>query len=409
MRKIRLLAVCPLLLTSLLTASDWPQFRGASGDGISTEKDINKDWNAKPPSELWRVAMHDKGYAGASIAAGKVFLLDPDGVNDTVRALDVTTGKELWSFKYPSAYSSMIGGGDPDWGFGRSTPTYDAGHLYTLSALGILHCLDAEKGTKIWMRDIKTEFKGKPGDWHYVAPPIVDGQKLIVCPGGENTGVVALDKATGKDIWKGGGSDKASYALPIIATLDGKKQYVVLCATTLIGVDPEKGNVLWTIPWKTDYDVNACAPIISGNSIFICSGEKHGCALINVTAAGAAKVWENKEMQSQFNAPVLADGYVYGISDPGHLMCLELKTGKVAWKQKGFEKGGVMAVAGSLVAIEGGNGNVVMVALEPGAYKELGRIKPLEGRHWSPPLISDGKLFIRNRETLVCLNVSTPK
>lgn len=406
MQLIRTILIACSMVSSLThAASDWPQFRGAMGDGVSLEKGINRDWNAKPPNEVWRVGMNDKGYAGAAIAAGKVFLVDPDGKNDTVRALDAATGKELWSFKYPSVYSSMIGGGDPDWGFGRSTPTYDEGRIYTLSALGILNCLDAEKGTLVWMRDIKADFKGKPGDWHYVAPPIVDGKKLIVCPGGENTGVVALDKATGKDIWKGGGSDKAGYALPMIATLDGKKQYVVLNSVSLIGVDSENGEVLWTIPWKTAYDVNASAPVIDGNTVFICSGEKHGCALISVKASSATKVWENKEMQSQFNAPVLAHGHVYGIGDPGNLMCLDLMTGLATWKKPGFEKGGVMSIDGTLIAVNGANGEVVQVSLDHEAYKELGRIKPLDGRHWTPPLVADGKLYIRNREFLVCLNL----
>ena len=397
---------CGLFASLSLVASDWPQFRGANGDAVSPEKGINKDWNAKPPKELWRTAMHDNGYSDVAIAAGKVFLLDPDGTNDNVRALDVKTGQELWSFKYPSVYTSMTGGGDPEWGLGRSTPTYDSGRLYTLSALGILNCLNAETGTKFWTRDILTEFKGKPGEWHYVAQPIVDGKKLIVCPGGANAGVVAIDKENGTDIWRGGGSDKAGYALPIIATLDGKKQYVVLTGFSLIGVDPDNGNVLWTLPWKTPYDVNASAPVIvSPDTIFVCSGEKHGCALVQIAKGAATIVWENKEMQSQFNGPVMSDGYVYGIGDPGQLTCLDLKDGKVAWKQPGFEKGGVMAIDGTLIAIEGATGNVVMISLDHSAYKELGRIKPLDGRHWTPPVVADGRLYVRNKETLLCLDI----
>jgi outer membrane protein assembly factor BamB len=397
--------VCGLITAIPLHAADWPQFRGATGNGISTEKGLNIDWTARPPKELWRVDMHDKGYAGAALAAGKVFLLDPDGRTDTVRALDAATGKELWTFPYASVYTPMIGGGDPDWGLGRSTPTYDDGRVYTLSALGILHCLDAEKGTLIWKRDIQTDFKGKPGDWHYVAPPIVDETNLIVCPGGKNASVVALDKMTGKDIWKGGGGDKAGYALPILATLDGKKQIVALTGLSVIGVDAENGTLLWTVPWKTPYDVNASAPVVDGSSIFVCSGEKHGCALIDIKDNSATIRWQNKEMQSQFNAPVLADGFVYGIGDPGNLTCLELNSGKVAWKQPGFEKGGVMAFDGKLIAIEGATGNVVLIALDHAAYREIGRIKPLDGRHWSPPSLADGRLYIRNRETLVCMDL----
>ena len=388
-----------------LSASDWPQFRGVNGDGISTEKGINKDWKAKPPKELWRVALNDKGYAGAAVAAGKVFFLDPDGKDDNIRAVDATTGKDVWTFKYPAAYSSMVGGGDPDWGFGRSSPTYDNGHIYALNAVGVLLCLDAEKGTKVWMRDIDADFKGKPGEWHYTAPPIVDGNKLIVCPGGDNASVVALDKVTGKDIWKGGGSDKAGYAVPITATLDGKKQYVVVTAFNLIGVDAENGELLWSFPWKTSYDVNAAAPVVSGNTVFISSGYGHGCALVEISGKNAKKLWENKEIQAHFNAPIIADGYVYGIGDPGKLVCLDLKTGVAAWKQPGFEKGGVVAIDGTLIAVDGAKGNVAMVSLDHTAYKELGRIQPLNGRHWSPPLIADGKLYVRNRETMVCLDL----
>jgi outer membrane protein assembly factor BamB len=380
------------------TSSDWPQYRGPLADGVAPDKGINKDWKAKPPKELWRINLGDNGYAGPCVAAGKLFIIDHEGTRDIVRAIDIKTGADAWKFPYE----------DPekfDYGFARSTPAYDNGKLYTLSKMGNLNCIDAETGKGIWARNIRTDFKGIPGNWKYAASPVIDGNKLIVLPGGPNASVVALDKTTGKDIWADGGSDKAGYATPVIATIGGKKQYVIFTGLNLIGVDPDKGTVLWNFPWATKYDVNAAMPIVMGETVFITSNYGHGCALVSVAGGKAAKVWENTLLQAHFNSPVLHDGFIYGIGDPSKLVCLDPKTGKDMWQQTGFGKGGVAIVDGVLLALDGSKGELMMVQLDSTKYQELGRITPLGGQSWTMPVIADGKLYIRNLKALVCLDL----
>jgi outer membrane protein assembly factor BamB len=379
-------------------AADWPQFRGPSANGIAPDKGINKDWKAKPPKELWSIDLGDKGFAGPSIAKGKLFIIDHAGADDVIRAVDVTTGKDVWTFKYADT--------DKDnYGFSRSTPVYDNGKLYTISRTGILHCLDAEKGAKIWSHDLRKEYHGLTGNWDYAWSPLVDGQKLIVQPGGAK-GVIALDKDTGKEIWSGGGPEACGYATAVSATINGKKEYVIFTGDALIGIDADKGGpALWRCPWKTAYGVNAATPIVIGDSVFITSGYDTGCALVAVQGAEAKPAWVNKEIKAHFNTPVLFNGKIFGIGDGAGLVYLDPKTGTAAWRQAGFEKGGLVAVDDVLIAINGAEGDVVMAAADPSAYKELGRFKPLGGRSWTAPVIADGKLFVRNNLKLACYDL----
>jgi len=388
---------------SVAWASDWPRFLGPNADGTSPETGINKDWKTKPPKELWRISLTDDGYAGPSVAAGKLHIIDHKGAADVVRAVDVATGKDAWTFSYPDTDKKL-------YGFARATPTYDNGKLYTASRFAVLHCLDAEKGTKLWSRDLKKEFKGKRRnegkfDWGYAESPRIDGDRLIFCPGGPGAAMVVLDKNSGQDIWKGGGDDQAGYGSTAIGTIGGKKQYVSFGGVGLFGVDAEKGALLWRYQWETEWDVNTATPIIIGDAVFISSGYGRGCALISVAGNKAEKVWQNANLQEHFSTPVLSGGYIYGVGDPNKLMCLDPKTGKLMWSQGGFGKGSVIALDGVLIVLNGGTGDVAMVKIAPESYQEMGRFKPLGGESWTAPIVADGKLFIRNHTALVCLDL----
>ncbi|MHB9132474.1 MAG: PQQ-binding-like beta-propeller repeat protein [Armatimonadota bacterium] len=396
-------AVCVIALSCApknvqAAGTDWPQFRGPNADGFSADKGINKSWKQTPPAELWRIPLTDKGYAGPSVADGKVFIIDHQGSQDIIRALNLTDGQEVWRFLYDDSASA-------NYGFARSTPVFDNGKLYTMSRLGLLHCLEAKSGKKIWAKNILTEFGGKSPTWQLAFSPLIDGKKLIVCPGGSNANVVALDKETGNVFWKGGGSDAPGYATPVIATIEGKKQYVVSTATTITGVDANSGALLWSYPWKNACNVNAAAPIVIGDNVFITSGYGRGCALFKITGGAANQVWENKEMQAHFSSPIYFNGYIFGTGDPGIMMCLDPKTGKTLWKQAGFEKGGIVAVDGTIIALAGNTGDLVMMNLTTEGYQELGRIKPLGGQSWTAPIAANGTLLVRNQNALLCLKL----
>ncbi len=391
------LAVICLLLSLSAFADDWPAFMGPNANGVAPDQGINKNWAQKPPQVLWQAPLGDNGYAGPSVADGKVFIIDHEGANDIVKALDLGTGDEVWSFSYPDTQKYL-------YGFARATPVFDAGRLYTLSRLGLLHCLNAETGEKIWSRNIQAEFGGQRPKWDYAMSPLVDGEKLIVCPGGSGASVAALNKQTGETIWTGGGSDISGYATPVVATLHGQKQYVVFTGVSLIGVEAATGKLLWRVVWRTKHDVNAAMPIVGGNFIFITSGYGHGCALVEITPQGPDVVWSNKLIISHFGVPIYY-GYVYGTSDTGHLVCLHSGNGTAMWQQPGFQKGGIVAVDGVLIVMNDKNGDVVMVTASHEGYQELGRVKPLGGQSWTAPIIADGKLIIRNKQALACLDL----
>lgn len=395
------MAIICLCIPLGLLAEDWPQFLGPHGNSISSETGINKDWAQKPPQVLWTVPLTDNGYSGPSVADGKVFINDHQGNQDIVRALNLQTGAEVWRYVYEG--TDKANGGQ--FGFTNSTPVIDQDRVYTLSHLGLLNCLKLKTGEVIWSRNILTDFGGKLPGWRLAISPYIDGKKLIVIPGGPNAAVAALDKLTGKTIWQGGGSDEPGYATPTVATITGKRQYVCYMASSLIGVDTETGTQLWSVPWSTGSNVNAPAPQVIGDSVFITASYGHGCALVDVTKDGATIRWQNKEIQSHFNSPVVLNGLIYSTTDPGRLVCLDPKDGTVKWAQRGFEKGGLVAVDGTLIVCDGRTGEVVMVAVDPTAYQELGRIKPLDGQSWTAPIVSNGKLIVRNRTALACIDL----
>ncbi|MBI2842526.1 MAG: PQQ-binding-like beta-propeller repeat protein [Armatimonadetes bacterium] len=399
MHRLAILLVLAVLCLSpgIVRGADWPQFRGPNADGISPEKLANKNWKQNPPKVLWKIPLGDDGYAGPSVAAGKLFIIDHKGNQDIVRAIDIKTGKDVWQFAYED-------GEKPNYGFSRATPVINGNKVYALGRLGVLNCLDVKTGKKLWSRNICKEFDGKKPGWEYAMSPLVDGNKLILCPGGPNASVVALDKNTGKTIWKGGGSDVPGYATPVPLMTGGKKQYVTFTAVSLIGVDANDGTLLWSIPWKTSYDINAATPIVLGSTVFATSGYNHGCALLDVSSDSAKIRWETKDLASRFSSPIYHQGHFYGISEPGgDLVCIDGQTGSVKWKQPGFEFGGLVAIDGMLIAADGKDGDIIMSKLSPDSYQELGRTKPLGGQSWTAPIISNGKLIVRNKTELACL------
>ncbi|MGM0492712.1 MAG: PQQ-binding-like beta-propeller repeat protein [Armatimonadota bacterium] len=398
MRVNRLLAIIACLtVAAAVFAADWPVWLGPNQDGTAPDTGINKDWNNNPPEKLWQVQMHDGGYAGPSVADGKVFIIDHEGQQDVVRAIDLETGDDVWECRYNDLEKA-------NYGFSRSTPVYHDGRLYTVSFKGNVACIDAETGEIVWGVNMPGKFGGVRPTWGYAMSALIDGDRLIIVPGGENACVAALDRMTGEVIWTGGGSDIPGYATPVKATIEGTSQYVVFTGKSVIGVDVEDGSLLWRVPWETSHDVNAATPIVSGNHVFITSNYKRGCAVITVGENGADITWETKGMWSHFNTPVYHDGYLYGPSNP-NLVCLDPSNGEQVWTQSGFERGGVCLVDGVILALSGNQGFLAMVEATPDGYNELGRFTPLGGQSWTAPIVADGKLIVRNKEALACFDL----
>ncbi|HUV62472.1 MAG TPA: PQQ-binding-like beta-propeller repeat protein [Sedimentisphaerales bacterium] len=394
------IVLLPLIFSSSSMGADWPCFRGPKGNGISSETGINKDWNNKPPKELWRVDLTDDGFAGPSIADGKLYIVDNKDKTDAVRALDAATGKELWRFTYPE-------GGLWPFGHTVATPLVYGGKVYTWSRSGGAYCFNAATGEKLWDRNLVAEYPAaKLPDMKLASSAVADGQNIIFLPGGREATAVALDKDTGKTVWQSGKS-KVSYATPTVATLNGRKQILIFVADGLFGLDPKDGKELWNLPWPTQYDdKKAPTPLIVGNRIFIATTEGGDTGLIDVKDDKPTVVWKHKEMQNHFATCVYYHDRIIGSSDPNFLMCLEPPTGKVLWKKDGFQCAQVLGIDDTVIALEGNTGVLVMIDPKAAEYKEIGRFTPLGGQmSWVAPIAVNGKLFVRSKTALACLDL----
>ena len=398
MKRAAMLALLGVLIGApTVLADDWAQFRGPTVNGISQEKGINKDWATKEPKVLWKFDMKDDGNAAPAAAGDRVYIVDHEEAKDIVRALDLSSGKLVWEFGYDDLKKNR-------YGYTVSTPLVDGGKVYVLSRGGKVTCLDAAKGEQIWQRNLMAESAGKRPGWDYCMSPVLDGDKLVFAPGGDGTGVVTLDKATGKTLWQGGGGGKTSYASPLVAQIDGKKQYIAETAEAIKGVSAEDGKLLWEVPWPTKYDKKGPSPVLVGERILISTTEGGNTGLIEVKDNKATVVWQTTKIQCHFTTPVLYHDCVWASSN-GELITFEPQTGEVLWKHKGFDNASLLAVDDTVLVLSGKDGKLVMLDATAKEYKELGSLTPLGGQSWTPLILSGGKLLVRNQKALECLDL----
>lgn len=386
-----------LLLTPVYGA-DWPVFRGPNADGISPERGINKDWNQKPPRVLWKVALSDKGWAAPSVAAGRLFIVDHQGNNDVVRALDAATGKDLWQYTYPDAEINRHG-------FTVNTPLVVDGKVYVYSRRGKIHCLRAETGEKVWSRDLGAEFPGDTPPWGFCLSPVADDSALILGVAGKTASAILLDKETGKTLWQAG-AFQVSYATPVVATLGGRKQYLFFGVDGLVSLDPAAGTELWRVPWPTKFGgKKGPTPVLVGERIFLATTEGGDTGFVDLAGGTPQVVWSHKEMQDHFPTPIYYHGRVYGSSDPKFLVCIDPATGTILWKQETGQYTSVLGVDDTVIALSGKTGDLIQIDATAPEYKELGRCTPLGGTSWAAPILSEGRLYLRNEKELACIDL----
>lgn len=383
-----------LTIAPLSPAADWPSYRGPNCNGLSTES----DWNASAlaqPKVLWKANV-GVGAASMVTSNGKLYTMGNTDNTDTVYCFNADTGAVVWKHSYPCLRDNrMFEGGT------ASTPTIAGKHLYTLSQRGHLFCLDAEKGNVVWSKNLVTDFGGSLSQWHYAGSPLVTTNAVIVEAGGKGTSVVALDRSTGKELWRAG-SEKAGYATPVPFQSNGKDAILVFNSSGLVAHDLASGKELWRFRWKTSYDVNAATPLVfdDNKKVFISSGYNRGCALLDISGPQPRLLVENKHMQAQFPTPILYQGHIYGISGNtpgGELRCLDANDLTAKWNKDGLGTGG-LTLAGDKLIIQGERGDLVTAHATPDGYKGLSRAKVLSGRCWVQPVLSNGKIYTRNND-----------
>jgi len=385
-------------------APDWPQWRGPDRTGVSAETGLLTAWPASGPGVVWTAQNLGEGYGSLAVAGDRVFVQGLRNGQSIVSALALADGRSLWS-------KNIGRGGDNDRGPGpRSTPTVDADRLYVLTESGDLACLKHD-GTMVWQRNILREFNGRNIPWLISESPLVDGNRVIVSPGGRGAGIVALDKMTGATIWRSTElSDEAAYASPIVADVQGVRTIMTYTAEAAVGVRASDGKLMWKYRQAANNTANIATPVFFDNKVFYTSAYGTGGALLGLRAENgevrAQEVYFTREMQNHHGGVVLLNGYLYGYNN-AILTCLEFATGKMMWRHRSVGKGALTAAGGHLYIL--GEDHVVgLVEATPSGYREKGRFKIRDFGlpAWSHPVVSNGRLYIRNQAQLTSYDVS---
>lgn len=402
---IRMLGTATLTSLGAHAATlNWPQWRGPNRDGLSPETGLLKQWPANGPKEVWRVEGIGEGYGSLAIGGGRVYVQGGDGKASSVHCLSATDGKKIWSL--------VIGRqGDNDRGDGpRSTPTLDGDNIYILTETGDLTGLRLRDSSRLWQKNILAEFRGHNPQWLLSESPLIDGNKLVVTPGGSGAGIVALDKNTGSTIWKSAElSDPAGYASLIAADIAGVRCYTTLNANAGVGVRASDGKLLWRYTSAANRVANCATPVVSGNKVFYTSAYDTGCGLVELTPADGAlkqrEVYFKREMMNHHGGVVLVNGYIYGFSN-AILTCMKFDTGDVMWRDRSVGKGAV-AYADGMLFLLGESQTMGLADATPDGYREKGRFRiPDLGRpSWAHPVVCGQRLFVRNQGMLQCFDV----
>lgn len=400
--------------------ADWPQYLGPNRDGTAPADGFNPDWKAKPPTVLW-TAPCGGGYSSCAVAGGRVYTQDRQGGSERVLCLDADTGKQLWAYEYPADYSGLtLGYTDGP----RATPTVYGGRLYAVGAVGRFVCLQLPatpdaKPTLLWEHDLRAEFRAALPQWGYAGSPLIEGELVIVQPAGKDGAVAAFDLATGERRWAVGKTTNG-YSSPVAATLGGVRQVVAVTGDAVLGIRVPDGQLLWEHPWVTQQGVNAAAPLVVGEYVFVSSDYGKGCALMHVAAAGegkaAAKVVYfrpgGRGLKSWHGTAVHRDGFVYGF-DSFTFRCFDLRAGTLVDDYEGRDeanrlltKGAVTRVGDQLV-IQTETGGLYLADADPAEFKLRGQVAGvLKGLYcWATPTVVNGRLYTRDGEKVVCLDV----
>lgn len=444
-----MLRACTLLLigSSLTFADDWPQWLGPNRDDHWNETGILKKFPKGGPIKKWAVPING-GYSGPAVVNGKVYVTDYEGKEarpannpgvaskregkERILCLDATTGKEIWKHEYDCSYSVSYSSGP------RCTPTVSDGKVYSLGAMGDLHVVDAEKGTLIWSKDFKKDYNAKTPMWGFTGHPLIYKDKVICLVGGDNL-LVAFDKNTGKEAWKAlstPGAGRAGYCPPTLIDAGGAKQVVVWQPFKVVSVNADDGKSLWDVELKTYADMSIMGPRQYGDYLFVGGiGFYCVCLELDKTKPAVKEVWRGDQVKKNGvypvnMTPIIDDGIIYAVDQPGVLRGVKLETGeRLWWAQKPVtgtddEKEEKRISSGTAFLVKNGDryfifsetGHLIIAKLSPKGYEEIDRAKLLDATNnafgpnrqvvWSHPAFANKCIFARNDKEIVCYSLA---
>jgi outer membrane protein assembly factor BamB len=391
-------------------AGDWPSFRGPERDGVVRGLEIATDWTRHPPRLVWRKRV-GPAWSSMTLVAGRLYTQEQRGEEETVVCYDAARGNELWAHEDACRFPEGVSGIGP-----RGTPTFADGRLYAEGATGLVNCLDAATGRRIWWHDLVTDSGGavpqpQSGFWGFSCSPLAsDGLVLVYGGGTGKEKLWAFDAATGKQHWSiDAGAN--NYSSPQLATLSDRRQVLFMGDGGLFAFEPTRGDRLCQAP-GTIKAMNAMVqPHVVGTNELVVAADG-GLMRLEVTPAGdtfeVTERWPKpaRGLRPTFNDFVVHDGAIYGF-DEGILGCLDLATGKRNWKRGRYGHGQVLLLADqNLLLVAAESGEVVLLAADPHEFRELGRFQAIEGKTWNCPLVAHGRLYIRNAEEMACYDVS---
>jgi outer membrane protein assembly factor BamB len=396
-------SVLLLLLVGPAYGDDWPCWRGLHHDGILRETGLLASWPKQGPRVLWRRELGG-GYSSVVVAGGRLFTQTKDGNEDLVLCVDARSGKKLWEHRYPCDYSQYPSLDKRFLTGPKATPAVDGGRVYATGNTGRLQCLDTQTGKLIWERDLLKLARRPCPEYGYCSSPLIVGDRLFVHPGGPNgRSLAALDKKDGRVLWQSL-DDRVGWATPVSIHVAGEPQVVYFTGDGAVGIAAADGKLRWRFGWKTAYDINAATPIYSDGRLFLSSNYGNGGVLLRLrTKESPEVVWKSRAMENHFSSCVLYDGHLYGFSTD-RLRCVELGTAKVKWDKPGLGKGSLFVADGRLVVL-GERGILVLADATPAAYRERARWRALDGTCWSVPVLSDGRLYLRDEKHLLAIDL----
>ena len=419
-----------LLLTATTVTADWPQWRGLERNGKSTDTGLLEEWPPGGPALLWQSEGLGRGFSSLSTAGNRLFTMGDFGDTQFVLALSDEDGSILWKTAVgPSWADNNLYPGS------RSTPTTDGDRIYALGTEGTLLCLKAADGEVVWRRNLIEDFGGfvmmaRAGvNWRYTESPLVDGDWVVVTPGAPEAALVALDKMTGEEIWRsaipelgGNGDDGAGYSSIVVSHGAGVKQYVQLMGRGLVGIRAEDGSFLWGYNRIANDVANIATPIVSGDYVFGSTGYQTGAALLELSRNGegdgdginAREVYflEGRTFQNHHGGLILHEGYLS--TGTGHNnglpLSLQLETGAVVWgpmRNDGRNSAAITFADGRLY-FRYQDGLMMLIDATPQEYRECGafRIPGVEQPSWSHPVVTDGRLYLREQDRLYTYDVA---
>lgn len=395
--------------------SDWPTWRGANRDGLSSDTGLLKQWPSEGPPLAWKATGIGRGYSSVSVYGDRLFTMGDVSDTCTLIALNVADGKVAWTARVGRPHT------DEQYPGPRATPSTDGTIVLTLGPNGELVCVEAATGKERWRKDLPKDFGGKVGSWKYSESPLLDGDHVVVTAGGKQGTVLALKKETGEKVWQSTEfTDGAEYSSLVPVEISGVRQYLTLTKPHIAGIAAKDGKLLWMAdrPLAAKTPAVVPTPIYQDGIVFTTSGYGVGCNAFKITPEGdrfkAEEVYAGKQVQCIHGGVIRVGEHLYLLDDSRNFKCVELKSGKEVWKDRSVGSAGSVAYAdGHFVCRSDrgkGKGTVALVEATPEGYKEKGRFEPpdqSDKSSWSHPVLAGGKLYLRDQDVLLCYDVKS--